>query len=275
MAYASILIHVEAQPICEARLALAADLANRFDAALIGIGAEICQPPAMADGIGYVDGQILQAEAELIKDDLARCEARFHEVAKTVRAGSEWGFAVAFPSEMVIQLADTADLIVLGPRKSQSWGLRAAADPGDVLMAAGRPVLVTPPDLAQLDAARVLVAWKNTREARRALTDSLPFLKRASQVTIAEVSERPDDETDARLAHVVQYLARHKIAATSATRARGKATVAEALLEMADLQDCGLLVVGGYGHARLREWAFGGVTEELLAGSHRAVLFSH
>ncbi|MBV8593272.1 MAG: universal stress protein UspA, partial [Caulobacteraceae bacterium] len=229
MSYAAILVHVEAQPINHKRLALAADLARRFDAALIGVGAEIYEPPA--DGAGYLDGQVLVVEANMVKEDLQRAEAAFTEVARTVGVESEWSFAVSVPADIVIERSESADLIVIGPRSGQPWGLHTRANPGDVLMGAGRPVLVTPPDLARLDASRIVVAWKNTRETRRAVTDALPLLKRADQVTIAQIRGHDDDTAaSVRPAGLIDYLRRHGVEAGVTSRVRGKATVAEALL---------------------------------------------
>ncbi|MGH6958387.1 MAG: universal stress protein [Caulobacteraceae bacterium] len=275
MSYAAILVHVEAQPIGKARLELAADLANDFEAALVGVGAEIFEPPSSAS-MGYVDGEVIKAEADTIEADLKRAEAAFRNAAKRVRAGSEWAFAVAMPAEAAILRATTADLIVAGPKTRLSWGFHTCADPGDLLMGAGRPILVTPAGLERLDASRTIVAWKNTREARRALADALPFLKRAEEVAVVEVCERRDDAAAAeRLAEVVSYLGRHGVRAATESRPRGKAQTADVLVEIAEERKAGLIVAGGYGHARLREWAFGGVTSDLLSGYGVAVLLSH
>ncbi len=277
MSFAAILTHVEIEPEADARLALAADLANQFDAALIGVGAEVFEPPAVAQSLGYVDGETLMAEAKAIDDDLNLAEAKFAVVGKTVRSGADWRAGVGLPSELLALEARAADLIVCGRRRPDRWGLHNHADPGDVLMVAGRPVLITPPTLAKLDAASILIAWKDTRESRRAVMDAMPFLKRAKQVLIAEVCEQ-SDEIDARrrTSDVSDYLGRHGIRSSTTVREPGKGPAAAALLQMAEMQEAGLIVAGGYGHARLREWVFGGVTQDLLSGAARAaVLLSH
>jgi nucleotide-binding universal stress UspA family protein len=276
MSFSSILVHVELDPKAEPRLRLAADLASQFGAALIGVGAEIFEPPSAAAAMGYVDGETLVAEAKTVQDDLKLAEARFVDAAKDVRGGAEWRVGVGLPSELVTQEARAADLIVCAPHHGEPYGFHVQADPGDVLMQSGRPVLMTPPGLAKLDASSVVVAWKDSREARRAVADALPFLKRAQQVVVAEVCEHGDEAgAKDRVADVAAYLARHGIKAATDVRAPVGGSAAAALLEIAEAQDAGLIVAGGYGHARLREWIFGGVTRDLLACTNRAVLLSH
>lgn len=277
MSYASILTHFVAEPEGEVRLTLAADLANQFDATLIGVGAEIFEPPAVAQSFGYVDGETLVAESDAVQRDLERAEARFKEIAKGVRAGSDWRAGVGLPWDLVAEEARAADLIVCSRQPAEAWGLHNHAHAGDVLMRSGRPVLLAPPKLAKVEASSILVAWKDTRESRRAVRDALPFLKRAQQVLIAEVCEQAD-ELDARdrVEDVAHYLARHGVKCSTAVRECGHGSSAATLVQMAEMQDAGLIVAGGYGHARFREWVFGGVTQDLLSGSTRAaVLLSH
>ena len=138
-------------------------------------------------------------------------------------------------------------------------------------MKAGRPVLVVPPGCDALDAGNVVVAWKNTREARRALADALPFLKEARQVTLLHVSE---ERRRRRLARrpVAFSSPRHRgIARDDCAKDR---TVAERIVAFASGEELGLIVAGAYGHTRLREWAFGGVTRDLLAACPVPCLFS-
>ena len=276
MSFASILVYVEADPLAEPRLQLAAGLANEFDALLVGVGAEIFEPPSTAASFGYVDGETLMAEAKAVEDDLRSAEARFMDVAKAVRGGSSWRSGVGLPYEIVVQESRAADLIICGPRNPDRWGLHNHADAGDVLMSAGRPVLVTPPHLSKLDASSVVIAWKDTRESRRAVSDAMPLLKRASQVLIAEVCETSDEpDAKARGADVAEFLALHGVKASTAVRQSEHGSAVAALLQIAEMQDAGLIVAGGYGHARMREWIFGGATQELLSGAPRAVLLSH
>ena len=120
-------------------------------------------------------------------------------------------------------------------------------DPGTVILAAGRPALVLPGTTRHLQASRIFIAWKDTREARRAVRDALPFLREAQSVSIVEVSA-PGMEEHAReqIADVVRYLARHHVAvrgqiATASSEAEG-----HDLLRIATEQDADLIVAGAY-----------------------------
>jgi nucleotide-binding universal stress UspA family protein len=143
-------------------------------------------------------------------------------------------------------------------------------------MRAGRPLLVVPPGTGNLDTKHVTVAWKDTREARRAVWDALPFLKSAESVHVIEVAERDDlDAAVARTADVVAYLARHEVNARAEARTKREKSVADELILVSEQVGADLIVSGGYGHARLREWAFGGVTSDLLEHSPKCCLLSH
>ncbi len=274
MSFAAILTHVQAEAAAEPRLRLAADLANQFGATLIGIAAEIFEPPTVTGAMGYVDGETLVAEAKAVEDDLRRAQALFEDIGKAVTGGCQYRCGVGLPGELMAQQSRTADLVVSASRHPDRWGLHNHADPGDLLMDAGRPVLVVPDALAKLDASSVLVAWKDTRESRRAVADSLPFLKRARQVLVAQVCEEAgESEARAGVADVAGFLARHGVKASTAVRQPRKGSASAALLQMAQMQDAGLIVAGGYGHARLREWVFGGVTSDLLSGEGKAAVF--
>ena len=217
--------------------------------------------------------------AEAVEHDLDLAQTRFEEIAAGVVAGSEFRSGIGLPGDLLAQEARAADLIVCARRHSDSWGLHSHADPGDVLMKAGRPVLVVPDNLVRLDASNVLIAWKDTRESRRAVLDALPFLERAKKVIVAGVCERNDEsERQARgqVADVAGFLSRHGVKASTAVRKHGNDAPAAALIDLAEIQEAGLIVAGGYGHTRFREWVFGGVTLELLSGlAARAVLLSH
>jgi nucleotide-binding universal stress UspA family protein len=272
----AILVHAEADPACEARLTLAADLANQFQAVLIGAAAEAYEPQSFASGYADVDGELLIAEASAVEDDLKIAENRFIQASAGVAAGTQWRAASAVPEQFIAEESRAADLLVVGPRQREPFGFQNRLDPGDILMRAGRPVLIAPLELKALDISSVVVAWKDTRECRRAVVDALPFLKGANQVLVAAVSDPQDQET-ARIgvADVAEFLARHGVKASTAVRERNPISDADTLIDMVEMQEAGLIVAGGFGHARFREWVFGGVTQELLWYGRKPVLLSH
>jgi len=277
MTYRAILAHVEADPAAEPRLKLAAQLANDFEAVLIGAAAETFDPAGFGSSYANVSGDLALAEAKAVEEDLKVAESRFRAVAEQVRAGAEWRSYPDLPAEMIARQSRAADLIVAGPHRNEPMGFHNRADPGDLVMHSGRPVLIAPPTMEKLDASSIVIAWKDTREARRAVSDALPFLERARTVMIVEVCEDKDETSSRiRVQDVADHLGRHGVKASTAVRAQGGGgSVAEAVLDAAKMQDAGLIVSGGYGHARMREWIFGGVTRDLLSQNKRAVLLSH
>jgi len=150
------------------------------------------------------------------------------------------------------------------------------ADPGVILLRAGRPVLVVPDTVAPLQLRRVVVAWKDTRECRRAVGDALPFLQRAKEVLLVGIGEG-EGESNAKgaLSDVAAYLLRHRVAALHDVWRQARGPVAAELLRLVQEEGADLIVAGGYGHSRLGEWIFGGVAHELLASSPVCCMLSH
>ena len=278
MPFKTILVHVEAEPMPDPRLVLAIDLANRFGAKLLGVGAELHGNAYFSGGDIYGAGYMITADIERVDADLKRAEAKFRGAVGEVRAGWDWRSGARFPLVELAAEARAADLVVTS--RSARWhsSVYDVAQPGALILQVGRPVLVSPPEMVRLNAARVIVAWKDTRESRRAVADALPFLQMAETVNVVEVceSKAAESSTASRLADVANYLLRHGVNATaSALIAQQDAAAAEQLLDVAEQNNADLIVAGGYGHNRLQEWVFGGFTRALLAQTTHAVLFSH
>jgi nucleotide-binding universal stress UspA family protein len=279
MSFATLLVHVESEPTPDPRLALAIDLANQFDAKLIGVGAEFYRTVYYGgEGFDYSIVYLIAAEMDSVEADLKRAGEKFRSAAAAVRQGWDWRAAVKFPLAEIAAEARATDLVV-----TSRSGRRGASDydvalPGALILQTGRPILVAPPDAVQLKVASVVVAWKDTREARRAVSDALPFLKRAQKVHLLEICDSKDASPAAttRLADVADHLLRHGVNATVSVDVHEKdATAAHHLLDVAERHNADLIVAGAYGHSRFQEWVFGGFTRALLAQTARAVLFSH
>ena len=269
---ATVMVHVDIDGKSHGRIHVALKLANWFSSDLIGISAAIL-PPYPAENGYFATLEAIEREQRDVRAALARAEASFRSIAGADRKGLEWRSDNEFPEFYVTSEARAADLLVVG---RQAEDVARSLDPGSVVLRAGRPVIVVPPNIDTLEAARIIVGWKDTREARRALRDALPFLQRAEAVTIVEVS---DEETKARAlaraADVTRYLGRHKVQVGPSIAARTKGGVADELIRLAKVEGADLIVAGAYGHSRLGEWAFGGVTRDLLASSPVCCLFSH
>ena len=180
---------------------------------------------------------------------------------------------------MAAHLSHCADLaIVAGTVGNAVESETTRAYFGSLLLESGRPVMVVPPRCkTPMPPKRVVMAWRPTAEAARALHDAMPLLIGADSVDILLVDTNPS-EPPIDLApgtDVAKHLARHGANATVVVRkSRGKA-VSRVLLDHVEKTRADLLVVGGYGHSRFREWALGGVTRELLLSAPVPVLYSH
>jgi len=257
--YATMMVRLQLADDNTALLSVAIGLAKRFEARLIGVA--VCRPMQIVYGDGYVMGDLIRADQEQIQG--LQAEWRGTEI-----------FA-GIPGYLA-EAARAADLVIIGHDRGASLLDPARrVENSDLVMQAGRPVLVVPHDVAALKLDHALVGWTDTRETRRAVRDALPFLARAGQVTLVAVV--PPVELDAatkRLADVQAWLQGHGIKAGALTAA---ATGDDAirLNAIAREHKADLLVAGAYGHSRLREWVLGGVTHDLLLRAERCVLVSH
>lgn len=277
MTYASLMVYVDQGAETEARIALACDLAERFDARLIGISASLPDTPQVDPyASGAMVGEMLSLFRDMAETDVKLAEAVFWKAAEAHAVRCEWRGRTGFPSDVVGQAIRAADLLILG-RLDPTRGPQRTVDPGDALMALGRPVMIVPPAPVRspLGTAAV-VAWKDCREARRAVASALPMLKASAVTHVIEIcAEGGMDEARERTNDVAAFLGCHGIAASAqVVRGDGGARSSQ-ILRFADENQAGLIVAGGYGHARMREWILGGVTHGLLGASPVCLLLSH
>jgi nucleotide-binding universal stress UspA family protein len=277
MSYKTLMVYADDGLDSDTRLALACDLASAFEARLIGVSGSAPVPPPMGDPYmgGGMMGEALTLYRDLAETNVERARVRFHEVVGDRLADVEWRGRIGFPAELMIEAARAADLLILGRRTDRApfYG----PDPADVLMAAGRPVLVVPPAAPRTPTGwPAVIAWSDSREARRAVAAAVPMLRRSGTVHVVEMADGSgDDDARARVQDVAAWLGRHGVTAEGEVGDRGDDTCAGAILKFAAEKKAGLIVAGGYGHARLREWALGGVTQALLNDSPVCLLLSH
>ncbi len=277
MTYATVMVSLALDQPNTARLRVARELADRFEAALVGVAAAQFAPPLYFTDGAQAQGLIDQGEAS-VRKRLGELEAEFRAATGSRAGRVEWRSAMDFPARYVAQQARSADIIVSGGRSPAFSDAFSLASPKDLVVQAGRPVLVAPDGVDWLDLRSVLVAWKDTPEARRAVADSLPLLRKAKNVTVVEIPEQEDSgaAATARVADVVAWLARHGVAATARVSEMEPGEETTDHLEMiADDVAAGLVVAGAYGHSRFRELILGGFTQYLINQSARCVLLSH
>lgn len=183
---ASIMVHVDFDPDPDSRIRIASNLADRFGATLIGVAVWV---PGREFGPGaHVDPEWTQDRLEQVSVELSCLGERFRELACATVQPVEWRAACNFPSEIIAREARAADLIVIGARSAVDDPYHTF-DPGAVIIAAGRPVLVVPDGVASLAPRRIAIAWKETREARHALQSAVAFLRVADHVMIIDVAD--------------------------------------------------------------------------------------
>ncbi|MHC2621205.1 nucleotide-binding universal stress UspA family protein [Bradyrhizobium huanghuaihaiense] len=277
MTYATVMVSLALDQSNEARLQVAGELAERFEAAIVGVAAARFAPPLYFTDGAEAQGLIDEGEAS-IKRRLAGLEAQFRAATKNRGGLAEWRSAQDFPTRFVLAQARCADIVVSGGQSPAFSDAFALASPKDLVMQLGRPLLAVPDRANWLDLRSVLVAWKDTPEARRAVADALPMLRKARDVTIVEIPEPDDDRSRvmAGVTDVAAWLARHGVtAAARASEAARNEPAAVQLEKVAGDVGAGLIVAGAYGHSRFRELVLGGVTQYLVTQSTRCVLLSH
>ncbi len=283
MALKDILVHLDADPRCNTRLRIAADLALQHGAYLTGLyvvdvpntdyfyGAGL--PMAGLGPDQLVDVMMAEARAAAVP-----VETGFRQTLQLNSLAGEWRIVEGYTGAVLSADARYADVVVVGqpndPRRQDNRGRMAVET---VLMTAGRPVLTIPfagdfPTLTD----HVLVAWNASREATRAVHDALPLLRAAGQVTILAVNPHmAADEAEAPRTDLATHLSRHGVRAETTRTVAEDISDGEALLSYASDISATMIVAGGYGHSRAREMIFGGVTRTLLAEMTVPVLFSH
>lgn len=265
--YASVMAHIDLSSSAAARARLAASLADSFGARIIGVAAEQMLMPIVGEA-----GMGADWESRRVAEDLEAAHGTFLKAVGS-RNNVEWRACVGAPDAHLVAQARCADIVVVGRRASYDHGDPSlGVSPGYVVMECGRPVLVAPPGVESLSTRAVVVAWKDTREARRAVYDALPLLVRAEEVVVVAATS---SFRDAGAEDVAAWLGRHGANSRPLVSASGEASVAEELLDIADDLGAGLVVSGAYGHSRTREWIFGGATRDLLESTPIPLLLSH
>ncbi len=271
MAYATMMVNYGLEGSPDARLRLAKSLADRFHATLIGVAGRGITP-VVVEGV-LVPAQLSAAEYKELQESLADRQARFVKATQGCVKPSEWRSAVEPPTVFLGREARCADIILV-EQHGETGNLYQSLDPAGLILNAGRPILTIPGKVSDLGAKTVVVGWKDTREARRAVQDSLPFLHEAERVLVAGVREDDAEDTHG-IEDVCGYLGRHRIKAHPRTISAAESNPAEELIRVAQAEGADLIVAGAYGRSRVGEWIFGGVTRDLLRTSPFCCLFSH
>jgi nucleotide-binding universal stress UspA family protein len=280
MSIKDLLVHVDRSPASARRLDWALGLAARFSARVSGL-ALVAEPfiPALVG---------VHIPAELLQRQVAEAEGEMEAVLETARqAGQRHGIAIAasrvtapldrLPA-VLARAARHVDLCVLGQPDAQDADLDTTALAEAAFMASGRPAVIVPHTGTPSTAVRrVLIAWNGSREATRAVHDALPLLAAAAHSTLLVVDPAHQVELNDGTpgAEIAAHLARHGVKVEVKSTPGGGLPIGDVLLSQAAEEGADLLVMGGYGHSRLRETVLGGATRQLLAQMTLPVLLSH
>lgn len=259
----TVMVNLAIGSINKPRIAVAKQLAERFDARLIGVAAsEITPPLYFADG--DAGQRMIEASMTAIEVAFSTLEAEFDAEVDSDR--SEWRCSRQIPTLYVAQEARAADVIVTGQSQDiMMSNAFASADASDLLMGAGRPLLIVPDSVSWIDFRHCVVAWKEAVESRRAIADAIPLLRLVNDVSVVEIIEGGVSSRAAQrhVEDVVAWLECHGVSAAPLVVEK-KGDVGEQLERIAADAGAGLVVAGAYGNSRLRQWVFGGVTRHFL-----------
>ncbi|CAM2152255.1 Universal stress protein UspA [Pararobbsia alpina] len=279
MSYKTIVVHLDTSARAQARLHLAIEIAKRHGAFLQGVFAVFAPNPrsfvVMAGTAEYYE------EHETVRhEEHGALERLFEAELSRAHVDGEWIDETGNADDELPKYARRADLLIIGqddPADPESF----VADhfPENMVMSAGRPVLVVPyaGSFAHIG-RRVMVAWDGSREATRAVHDALPLLKQSEQTTVVTISAAHGNVPGARPpgADIAATLTRHGVKVTTLDLPAAK-DVATGEMLLARIDDIGadLVVMGGYGHTRWQELILGGVTRTMLSSMTVPVLMSH
>jgi nucleotide-binding universal stress UspA family protein len=280
MTYRSLLVHLDHDPLCDARTQAALRLAKDLDCHLVGVAptglVDLPVGPAAAAALADYSARAW----DLLRDEAERATDTFRDACHAAGLRSfEAVIDEAEKAPSLVRHAHCSDLTVLTQADPDAADHRAAqALVEEVVLYSARPTLILPYAGRFDDIGRgALVAWDDSREAARAVSDALPLLRRARRVDVvgwtkAGTPEGPDLRR--RLDALHQWLMWHGVSSEVGIETT-TLPIAEALLSRATDLDGDLIVMGAYGHSRLAERVLGGATRGLLASMTVPVLMSH
>lgn len=280
MTYRSLLVPLDNGAHCAPRTQMAIRLAQSLDAHLVGLAPTgVLDFPVVPEAAAAVGELAAQAWAAL-RDQAHLAADRFHAACRAAGLASHEAFvAEGAPAPALVQAAHCSDLVLLSQPDPQASGHAAArAVVEQVVLGSARPSLLLP-YAGRFDTVgrRVLVAWDDSREAARAVSDALPLLQRAEQVELVAWNERGtvrDESLPDSLRALQRWLAWHGVSAETAQETT-EIPIAEAMLSRAADLESDLIVMGAWGHARWTERMLGGATRGLLDAMTVPVLMSH
>ena len=273
--YKSLLVPIDGRPRSERSLGLACAMAHDLDAHVTGLFVKprvYVPSAARAAGAGEMLEQLQRDLAQKLAADAEALFQRCVTAAKLSR--TSWHTAAGEVAEVVAEYSRFADLVIANQTDCEAPDATNFAD--SVLLSLGRPlVLLQHAAPFNREWLNVLVAWDGGREAARAVTDAMPILQRAAKVTVLTVFRGAFATEAATSTNIARYLEQHAVKVAVAHEAAGDQDIGRLILHRAEDMGADLIVLGAYGHSRVREIVLGGVTRTVLREMQRPVLLSH
>ena len=258
---------------------LAAGMGEKFGAHITGLYVIPAVQVYPAGGM-QLTTQVCDGHRKYFLDHAEALKRKFQGAMNKAGIKSEWRLiesASSLIADGVIEHGRQSDLVVIPQTRSDTTSGIEVGFTEQVVMDCGRPVLVVPSfgDFADVG-KNVLVAWNGTRESARAAFDAMALMKQADTVNIAWVNPQEEDlDMDLPGAEMATTMSRHGFKVTAEAIPVGDLSVGDALLSHASDVGADLLVMGAYGHSRMREFIFGGATRTILESMTIPVLMSH
>lgn len=279
MSYQTLMVYLQLGHPNTAVLKAAKQIAQRCHAAVIGI--IVGQQTLMIYGQGYQLVDFFDREQTILEEKIDTEKALFEAAFKGHDKPVDWLSIVTMEPavDYVVAHASRVDLIITGATPSDFYEGSNYANAGGIVMQSGRPVLAVPVNAqapkAEFKLNTMLIGWKESREAKRAIADAIPLLQLATQVIVFEIVTKDNQESAAaRLNDVVIWLKSHGIGAKAEVSVATD-TDATQFISIAKKYEADVVIIGAYGHSRFREWVLGGITNELLQNANFNSFLSH
>ncbi|MEO1092648.1 MAG: universal stress protein [Pseudomonadota bacterium] len=260
----TVVVHVDADSSRDERLRLGAQLARRHDGHLIGLfpSEPPYLPPSLGELAGPVEAEMIDAQREAATLRAEDLKAAFDGAFQGDPLPTEWRTEEGDPATVLARHGRYADLLVV-PQGDEGSVFPDASLAERIILDGSCPVLMVP-RAGEFEGfpETVMVAWNDSREAARAVRAALPLLEDAKKVVLLQVD--PPDGSDAQLMDKATQLARHDIRAEVHHTVSAGLPIGEVLLSSVADHGVDALVMGAYGHTRLREWVLGGATRSVL-----------
>lgn len=278
MGYKTVLVHCDGNAKTAQRLAVAVRLAQRHGAHLVGV--HVQKPfdvPPFTEGAIAMDDLFTVYDASA-KADQASAATMFQKAVKGAELSTEWRLAKGYAdAELAIQ-ARYADLVVVGQTEPDDQALTPTDLPETMALSTGRPTLVVPHIGAPPEVGKtMMLCWNASRESTRAASDALPLLREAEKVIVLAVDPRSSKRGHGAEpgADVATWLSRHGVKVTVQRDVATDSDVGSVILSRAADHGVDLIVMGLYGHSRMREMVMGGASRTLLASMTVPVFVAH